>query len=167
MISDQMGAPGNFLHEFRAGTRKFPNQEKCRVHRVAVKQFEKPRSDRRIWPIVKRESDFPRGGCAPHRRPKQFRRRSHRAPGGNSRSGCRATRHNCRQEIQFDSNSLFSHGLARHTSRRVTLWEAVPSKRARDELSLKLAFLRAANIGTEGAAKRYLLEARRGVKVVG
>ena len=34
-------------------------------------------------------------------------------------------------------------------------------------LDLKLDFLRAVNIGTKGAGKRYLLGARRGVKVVG
>ena len=60
MISDQMAARGNFLHEFRTGARKFSDQEKCRAYGVAFKQFEKPRSDRRIRPIVKRESDFPR-----------------------------------------------------------------------------------------------------------
>jgi hypothetical protein len=41
MISDQMATHGNFLHEFRAGAREFPNQEKCRADGMAVKQLQK------------------------------------------------------------------------------------------------------------------------------
>jgi hypothetical protein len=162
-----MAAHGNFLNELRTGLRKFPNQEKCGSHRIELKQLEKLRSDCRIRPIVKCESDFPKRGCAPNRRAEQFRRRRHHAPGGNSQSGCRAARHNRWQEIQFVSKSLFSHDLARHARRWVTLKQEVPSKSARDELCLKLVLLRTVNIGTGGAAKRYLLGARRGVKVVG
>ena len=123
MISEQVAARGNFLHEFRAGTRKFSDQKKCRAHGIAVKQFEKPRSDRRIRPIVKRERDFPRGGCVPQRRAEQFRRRSDRAPGGNSRSGRRAT---STQSPAKDSIGLqaviFARPRPRHTRRRVTLY---------------------------------------------
>ena len=87
MISDQMAARGNFLHEFGTGARKFPDQEKCRKRGLAAKHFEKTRRNRRIRPIVKCESDFARGIGMPERGAKQFRRRSHRGPGGNSRGG--------------------------------------------------------------------------------
>lgn len=73
MIADQMAARGNVFHEFGTGAREFSDQKKCRAHGIAVEQIEKSGRDRRIRPVVKRESDFSRGNRVTQRWTEQFR----------------------------------------------------------------------------------------------
>jgi hypothetical protein len=73
MITDQVPAHGYFPHEFGAGARKFPDQEKCRAHRMTLKEFEQMRRHSRIRAVVKGECDFPPGQGVSHRRTEQLR----------------------------------------------------------------------------------------------
>jgi len=65
----------------------------------------------------------------PYRRSIQFRRCSHSAPRGNTRSGSNhARRHQDWNRIQCVPELLFSHGLSQRASRRLTLSDKITSK---------------------------------------
>lgn len=116
MISNQMSARRDFFHQFRAGARKFSDQEKCRAHCMAVKQFEQARRHCWIRPVVKGESNFSRRGGMRQRWTEQFRRRSYGAPRRNACGSERTRRQNQRNRIQFVTGMSFSHGQLQHTS---------------------------------------------------
>jgi len=141
VIANQVAPRVNFLCERRASAREFSNQEKCSTHRVPLEQFKQLRRNRRIWTVIKRERDFPRGSRVPQRRPKQLRGGNDRATRGDSRSSsCRATRCNCRKMIQFFSKLLFSHGIASLATRGVTICHKIQSKVRSNRIRLEAAF---------------------------